>query len=282
MTDDQIEISEPQAIAANRAQVYMATRGLRGGRIITKTVDELVDLVAHDIIESARQATSRAGVFHLALSGGSTPQALYRRMMIDPRYRLMPWPLTHIWIVDDRCVPFSDERSNYRMIREFIVEHVNIPEQHVHAMQVLEPTGDRDYEDELRATINPHAADDADKRLDFVLLGMGGDGHTASLFPHTPALRETQKWVTFNDGESVASPRPRMTMTFPLINSARRIAVLVTGESKHAMLQRVAVSSDSPDALFTLPITGVRPIHDDAQVVWYLDDAAAAGAKLAT
>lgn len=278
MMDEHIEISEPQA-KPNRAEVYTATRGLRGSRIIARTVDELIDLVAHDVIESARQATSRAGVFHLALSGGSTPQALYRRMMIDPRYRLMPWPLTHLWIVDDRCVPFSDDRSNYRMIREFIVEHVNIPEQHVHAMQVLEPTGDRDYEDELRAALHPHAAE-PEKRLDYVLLGMGGDGHTASLFPHTPALRETERWVVFNDGESIAAPRPRMTMTYPLINAARKIAVLVTGESKHAMLQRVAVSSDSPDAVHTLPITGVRPVHEDAQMIWYLDDAAAAGAKL--
>ena len=277
MTDEQhIEISEPKA-AASQTDVYTATRGLRGSRVIARSVDELVDLVAHDIIEAARQAVSRAGMFHLALSGGSTPQVLYRRMMIDPRYRLMPWPLTHIWIVDDRCVPFSDERSNYRMIREYIVEHVNIPEQHVHPMQVLEPTGDRDYEDELRAALSNR---ENDSRLDYVLLGMGGDGHTASLFPQTPALRETERWVALNDGELVAAPRPRMTLTYPIINSARRIAVLITGESKHAMLQRVAVSSDSPDAIFNLPITGVRPAHEDAQLVWYLDYAAAAGPKL--
>ena len=276
MTDERSNLTEPAS--PERAKAYIATRGLRGGRIISPTADDLIDLLAHDLLEAARQRTSRSGVFHLALSGGSTPQALYSRLMIDPRYRLMPWPLTHIWIVDDRCVSFDDERSNYRMIREFIVEHVNIPDNHVHAMRVLEPAGDREYEADLRAALTNR---EAEGRLDYVLLGMGGDGHTASLFPQTPALRETERWAVFNDGEAMAAPRPRMTMTFPLINAARQIAVLVTGESKHAMLQRVAVSSDSPDAVARLPITGVRPEHEDGKLTWFLDYPAAVGPKMA-
>jgi 6-phosphogluconolactonase len=257
-----------------RAAAYLATQGLRGERVIAPDVDKLIDLVAHDLMAYATQRVSAAGEFHLALSGGSTPQALYQRLMIDPRYRLLPWPMTHLWIVDERCVPVSDERSNYKMIRELIVDHAGVVDAHVHPMPVSEHDGDALYERELRRGL---AA--AGGRLDYVLLGMGGDGHTASLFPATPALDETERWVVFNDGESVAAPRPRMTMTYPLINAARRIALLVTGQSKHAMIRQVTVATGSPTAPKNLPVTGIAPSEPDGKMTWFLDHAAALGQK---
>jgi len=255
---------------------FKSTLGLRGERVIAADADTLIDLLARDMAQFAHMRVRECGAFHLALSGGSTPQALYQHLMIDPRYRLFPWPQTHLWLVDDRCVAFDDERSNWRMIRELIVDHVDMPAEQVHPMPVLEDDGDAAYEAALRAALR---AEGVGGRLDFVLLGMGGDGHTASLFPHTAALDEAKRWVVFNDGETVAEPRPRMTMTYPLINSARRIAALITGDSKHAMVQAISLALDRDDAdVARLPITGVQPIYDDATLVWYLDRAAACGA----
>jgi 6-phosphogluconolactonase len=256
-------------------QTHLALAGLRGRRVIEPDVEALVDRVADDICQLARHRVGVAGEFHLALSGGSTPKLLYQHLVIDPRYRSMPWDSTHLWIVDERCVPFDDEKSNYRMINELIIEHVPIGVAHVHPMPVTEQAGDVKYEKDLRAALDTPASGG---RLDLVLLGMGPDGHTASLFPRTPGLTETERWVILNDGEAVMAPRPRMTMTFPLINNARHIGLLVTGESKHAMLKQVADSPDAPDHVQTLPVTGVRPAGEDSEMTWYLDQAAATGA----
>jgi 6-phosphogluconolactonase len=252
-----------------------ALRGLPGARVITPDALDLVDWVARDMSWLAHRRVYESGVFHLALSGGSTPQQLYRSLMIDPRYRLFPWRRTHLWMVDERCVDLEDERSNFKMIREMIVDHSDIPRAHVHPMPVLEADGPRQYENELRGALG---TDESLNRLDYVLLGMGSDGHTASLFPRTPALGEQERWIALNDGETIAAPRPRLTMTYPLINSARRLGVLITGEGKHATLQQVdlASRSDRPDVQ-RLPIVGVRPIYDDAELVWYMDYAAALG-----
>lgn len=253
---------------------HLALTGLRGRRVIQPDVEALVDRVADDICQLARHRVGLAGEFHLALSGGSTPKLLYQHMVIDPRYRSMPWDATHLWIVDERCVPFDDDQSNYRMINELLIEHVPIGVAHVHPMPVTEEAGDVKYEKDLRTALDTPTSGG---RLDLVLLGMGPDGHTASLFPHTPGLTETDRWVILNDGEAVMPPRPRMTMTFPLINNARHIGVLVTGASKFTMLKQVAASPNAPDSVHTLPITGVRPDGEDSELTWYLDHAAASG-----
>lgn len=267
MNDDLLDDSSPDTSTA--------LRGLPGARVITPDVEDLVDWVARDMAWLAHRRMHEAGVFHLALSGGSTPQTLYRRLMTDPRYRLFPWRRTHLWIVDERCVGFDDDRSNFKLIRELIVEHCDVPASYVHPMPVLEEAGAEKYESQMRRALG---TPEIDNRLDYVLLGMGSDAHTASLFPRTPALTERERWVLLNDGDAVAPPRPRMTMTYPLINSARRIGVLVTGEGKHATLQQVALAAGTgKPEVQRLPITGIKPIYDDAELVWYLDYAAALG-----
>lgn len=260
-----------------KLDTYSSTRGLAGKRVILPDADDLIGRLAANLQEAARHRIRRAGIFHLALSGGSTPQPLYQRLMIDPLFRNFPWPRTHVWLVDERCVELDDDRSNYKVIREMIVDHSGIPPRQVHPMPVPDAVGDRRYEDELRAALDNT---DCRNRLDFILLGMGGDGHTASLFPRTPALRETEHWVMFNDGEAIAAPRPRMTMTYPLINGARSIAVLVTGESKRAALQHASLAASSGGDIQRLPITGVQPIHEDGEMTWYLDHAAAVGPEV--
>jgi len=230
------------------------------------TTDEVIDLVAADLVVHALNCVRRFGDFHLALSGGSAPVPLYRRLMYDPNYRRLPWRRTHLWMVDDRCVDFDDDDSNFKMIRELIVDHADIPSEQVHPMQVLSPTGDAEYERELRDTLGWRER--GQDRLDYVLMGMGEDGHTASLFPHTEPVHETKRLVRFNRTET-ATPHERMTMTFPLLNSARLMGVLITGGKKAAMLQRVATGDD---AVIDLPIKGLRPI--EGELKWYLDAAA--------
>ncbi len=246
-------------------RAYEAVRTLKGRCVILSDVDELIDRLADAMMIRAVETRRRERPFHLALSGGSTPRTLYRRLIIDPAYRFFPWQRTHVWLVDERCVDVDDEQSNFRMIREMLLQHVPIEPAHVHPMPVHERDGDRTYEAELYAALGEGG------RLDFALLGMGADGHTASLFPESPALHETRRRIAFNSGDAVAPPRPRMTMTFPLINASRAIAILVTGESKRPALQRIALAQRDVQRL---PVTGVEPNHDDGELTWYLDEAA--------
>jgi len=262
--------------APKRSDAYAAIAGLKGRAIVMSDVHDLIDKMADDLLGKAIERFREAGVFHIALSGGSTPKILFRQLMTDPTYRVIDWSRTHVWIVDERCVGADDNRRNYKMIRELLIDHIPITADHVHPMPVDQQSGDQQYDTDLRATIGP--IDNAGvPRLDYVLLGMGGDGHTASLFPHTPALSVRDRLVTFNDGDTVAEPRPRMTMTYPLINAARTIAPLVTGSAKHAMLQRVAAAGASTNHIDDLPITGIQPTSEDGELIWYLDDAAALG-----
>ncbi len=240
---------------------------LTGRIVVDDAIDDLIDRVASALMREALDGLAKRGVFHLALSGGSTPVRLFRRMVIDPRYRAMPWGHTHVWMVDERCVHEDDPASNWRMFREHLVDHVPIPAEQLHPMPAIAAGGDEAYEQDLRRHITVRDARGT-PRLDHVMLGMGGDGHTASLFPNTGALVENDRLVVFNDGDTVAAPRPRMTMTYRPINAARSIAVLVTGSTKYAMLRRVAREAGPTPGL---PITGVHPTHADAELVWYLD-----------
>lgn len=260
----------------NRLEAYSAIAGLKGRAIVMADVHDLIDKMADDLMGRAIGRLRETGTFHIALSGGSTPKVLFRRLVTDPTYRIIDWSRTHIWIVDERCVPADDDQLNFKMMRELLIDHVPAPVDHVHPMPVLDDSGDNQYETDLRATVQD--IDDAGvPRLDYVLLGMGSDAHTASLFPRTPALAERERLVVFNDGESVAEPRPRMTMTYPLLNAARTICPLVTGRGKHAMVQRVAAAGASMNHIDDLPITGIEPAHEDGELIWYLDDAAALG-----
>lgn len=240
---------------------------LPGEVIVTETADELIDKLAADLVVHAENCVRQFGDFHLALSGGSTPQPLYERLMYDPNYRRLPWRRTHLWMVDERCVPFDHPQSNFRAISETIVDHADIPTEQVHPMFAMSPTGDVEYERQLRDALAWR--EKGQDRLDYVLLGMGADGHTASLFPHSEALHEMRRLVRFNVAAN-ATPSERITMTFPLINASRFIAVLVTGQAKAAALARAAKAEEPVDAT---PIRGIHPLNGELK--WYLDAEAA-------
>lgn len=256
---------------------------LPGTVVLREDADTLVDAVAADLLIQANNCVRAFGDFHLALSGGSTPVVLYQRLMIDPAYRELPWARTHLWIVDERRVPFDDERSNYKMINEIIGDHSGIPAEQVHPIFAMADDADAQYTQALRDVLGWR--EKGHDRLDFTLLGMGTDAHTASLFPHSPALLESLEAMAggrharsgparelplmrINAGPSVTPP-DRVTMMLPLINASRFIGVLVTGKGKRETVRKVVARAGDPQAAAELPVLGVRPLGGELR--WYLD-----------
>jgi 6-phosphogluconolactonase len=236
--------------------------------ILRSTPDDLIDSIAADLFFHAKNCVRAFGDFHLALSGGSTPEPLYRRLMYDPSFRDLPWKRTHLWIVDERRVEPEDDRCNFKMIRETLVIHSDIPEAQVHPIPAMAEDADVRYEAELKETLAWR--EKGHDRLDYVLLGMGADGHTASLFPRSPALESGGRLIVMNSGPTVTPP-DRVTMTFDLLNASRFIAVMVTGEKKRETIGRVVAAAGQPD-VGEIPILGVTPLGGELR--WYLDAAA--------
>lgn len=243
---------------------------LPGGVNVGADEEDAQERLGRDLLAMAKQAVGARGVFHLAVSGGSTPMPFYRRLMIDPLFREMPWSRTHLWIVDERRAPENSDTNNFKHIHELVVEHADIPPSQVHPIPVDQDDAAERYERALRETLALDTPGE-EGRLDFVMLGMGPDGHTASLFPHTAALNEETRWVVDNDGPSVVPP-PRVTMTYPLINAARTVAFYVLGAGKADMIQRISTGTDGFE---TYPCKGIRPSSGD--LIWYLDRAACGG-----
>lgn len=243
---------------------------LPGEVVVREEVADLLDAAAADLLFQAKACVRAFGDFHLALSGGSTPEPLYRRLMYDPRMRGFPWKKTHLWQVDERCVPEDDEQRNWGMIAGLLLDHSDIPREQAHPMPVLEGEGDVMYEAELRGALEWR--EKGHDRLDYVLLGMGSDLHTASLFPGSVALdARAGRLVVFNDGPGVVPPK-RMTLTFEMLNASRFVGVMVTGEGKREAVGRlVAGGLDAASA----PVRGIAPVGGVLR--WYLDGEACPG-----
>jgi len=273
---------DPIPLAAEGSEASGEQRGgggrkprLPGQVVVREHADDVIDAIAADLLFQAHACVRAFGDFHLALSGGSTPEPLYRRLMLDPLYRNLPWKRTHLWIVDERRVPFDDERSNFRMIKEILADHSDIPHDQVHPMRATDPSVDHDYEAELREHLGWR--EKGHDRLDFVVLGMGADGHTASLFPRSPALTVESRLVAINAGPNVTPP-DRVTMTYTLLNASRCLAVLVTGEKKRDTIARIEQAAanhpasqhaNASAARDELPILGIAPLAGELR--WYLD-----------
>ena len=239
---------------------------LPGDVVALMSPDMVIDRIAADILEQALECVREFGDFHLALSGGNTPMPLYRRLMVDPAYRALPWRKTHLWIVDERRVPFDNDRSNFKHIKEIIGDHSGIPSNQIHPIEAVRDDADVVYEKELREALGWR--EKGQDRLDFVVLGMGPDGHTASLFPNSRALSVTDRLVTLNDGPTVVPP-DRVTMTYTMLNASRILAPLVMGEEKAEMIKRIATGDDPSH---DIPIKGIDPLGGVMR--WYVDSAA--------
>jgi polyphosphate glucokinase len=237
------------------------------------TGEALMEAAAEMFIHCACQAIRVSGRFAVALSGGNTPKRLYALLASDPYRARVDWQHVELFWSDERCVPPDDPLSNYRLARESLLDHLPVPEANVHRIH-----GEDDpeqaaaaYERELRAVFKtpedpPRCAPGCG--FDLVLLGMGPDGHTASLFPGTNALHETARWVIAHHVAALSAWR--VTLTPPVINSAAQVAFLVSGKEKAPMLHRVI---DGPYQPAELPAQMVAPC--DGRLRWLVDAAAA-------
>lgn len=225
-----------------------------------------VDGAAAFIAGLAAESIAERGRFTIALAGGGTPRPIYARLAAADHAERIEWGKVHVFFSDERCVPPDDAASNYRMAREVLLDHVPLPPDNIHRIR-----GEKDpalaalaYEQDLQGLFRTSAA----PAFDLICLGMGDDGHTASLFPGTAALRERERWVV---AQYVAVARAwRVTFTAALINAARHVAFLVEGAGKSETLQRVLGGAYQPDVL---PAQLIQPIG--GQTHWFVDAAAA-------
>jgi 6-phosphogluconolactonase len=226
--------------------------------------EQLTRAAVLQFVELARQAIEASGRFSVALSGGSTPKALYTLLASDEFAPRVEWPLVHVFWGDERCVSPEHEDSSYRMTRETLLDYVPVSPENIYRIRgELEPQqAAAEYEQALRDFFG----DSSWPRFDLIFLGMGDDGHTASLFPHTNALGEQERWVVEN---YVASKQTwRVTLTPPAINAAASVVFLVTGAGKAERLRQVLKDAYQPQALPAQMIT-------NGQLIWMVDSEAA-------
>lgn len=230
---------------------------------------EALGEAAADQVAALIESLPEGERFSLALAGGSTPLPLHRALATK-HHDAVDWNRIHIFWGDDRFVPPNDENSNYRMARETLLDHVPIPSKNIHPI----PTDVGSPEEaaaQYEQTLKAFFGNDGPPQFDLILLGMGPDGHTASLFPGVPALQEKERWVA-----GVAAPQhigphvPRVTLTLPVINRSKQVFFLVAGENKQEPL--AAILNGKPGA-------GAYPasrVHARQGLVWFVDEAAAA------
>ncbi len=224
--------------------------------------------VAELIIKLAAESKRNGELFSLFLSGGSTPKALHQYLASDPIRSQIDWQSVELYFGDERCVDPSSDLSNYKMALDTLISKVPIPAQNVHRMK-----GEIDPEQAAREYGQMLKERFFDEGPDLLLLGMGDDGHTASLFPCTTALAETHHRCVANHVPHDYIPAGtnwRITLTYPFINRSRHIAILVTGAAK---AKRVSEVLEGDEDLNRLPIQGVKP--EGGVLTWYLDIAAA-------
>lgn len=198
-------------------------------------------------------AIAKDGIFAINLSGGSTPRRLYERLAGPPYHDAFPWSRTHWFWGDERFVPHDDARSNYRMVWEALLSRAPIPAINVHPIPtegVSPEAAASAYERQLKSFYGAQRLDPARPLFDVTLLGLGPDGHTASLFPGAAVLAEQNHWVAAVVG---AKSEARITLTYPALESSRNAAFLVEGQEKRAILKRLCRGDES------LPATRLRP-----------------------
>lgn len=236
--------------------------------IINKLPDQaaVISSAEEQFITLAREAIGWRGFFSVALSGGSTPKPLYQKLADRGQSDRVDWAQVHFFWSDERCVPPDHEDSNYRMAEELILDPLEIPEENIHRMRGELPP---DQAAERYQTVLEEFFPSRPPRFDLVLLGMGDDGHTASLFPQTKAVQkiDPDRWVAANFIPALGSWR--LTLTPPLINAAGNVSFLVVGESKQHRLHQVLTGRYQPTVL---PAQSINPRK--GTLTWFIDQAA--------
>ncbi|MFB6285318.1 MAG: 6-phosphogluconolactonase [Candidatus Bipolaricaulia bacterium] len=227
---------------------------------------------AREVRRVINEAAAQFGRCAVALAGGSTPRRLYEILAHDESEEI-PWENVHAFWGDERCVPPDHDASNVRLARETLIDHVDLPPGNIHAVPVQAGSPDAiasAYEAELRAFFTESTAIQSGwPRFDLVLLGIGGDGHTASLFPDSPALDAGDRWVTPSQAPEDADVRDRVTLTLPVINHARAAFVMTAGASKQPVVREILETPEA--AVMRYPAARVHP---RGRLVWWVDRAA--------
>jgi len=210
-------------------------------------------------------ALAANGPFRVSLSGGSTPKALYGLLASGEFSDRFPWRLVSWYWGDERFVPYDHPESNYRMTREAMLAKAPVPPENIHPVPANGTPEDaaRRYEQTLQEAYGATALDPDRPLFDVTLLGLGPDGHTASLLPGDPVLEERKRWVAV---VAHGWPEVRITMTYPVIESSRRVAFLVSGQEKASILRAIRAGGSQ------LPAARVRP---QGELFWFVDSAAA-------
>lgn len=236
---------------------------------VFRDLAELSRRAADRFVEAAEETVAARRPFYAALSGGSTPRTMFGLLATTDLTLRFPWTSTHLFQVDERAVPPDHPDSNYRMIREALLDHVPLPQENFHRMRAESPdleSAAHDYAHEIAEVLHPLGG--RWPSFDFIQLGLGPDGHTASLFPGTEALDEEKRWVVPNYVPRLSTWR--LTLTYPIINAAREVIFVVDGEDKAEVVRRV-LYPESPEDRF--PAQGIAPSHGHLR--WYLTEAAA-------
>lgn len=236
-------------------------------RILT-TPQELFESAAEEVIRDANEAVTARGRFTIALSGGSTPKNLYNLLATNARNAL-PWDRMFFFWGDERHVPPTDPQSNYRMANEVMLSKVPVPATHVFRFPAEEADAAQaaaEYEKTLRKCFE--ISGDGVPQFDLILLGLGPDGHAASLFPGTAALQEKSRLVVANWVEKLKTNR--LSFTLPVLNAARCVAFLVSGTDKASVLKTV-LEENAPGEQY--PAKLVNP--SSGKLIWFLDRGAA-------
>ena len=228
-------------------------------------LEELSRAAAARFTGLARERGQQGKVFSAALSGGTTPQK-FLELLASPEFsQRVPWESVHLFQVDERCVPPDDLQSNYRMIRGSLLGPAPGAAANFHRMKAEQEDRDAasaEYAADMAKALAP--AEGRAPRFDLIFLGLGPDGHTASLFPGSAALAESSKWVCPNYVEKLKTHR--LTLTYPVLNAAREIVFLVSGSGKAEILRQVM---EGPRNAESYPAQGVQPA--EGSVTWYVD-----------
>jgi 6-phosphogluconolactonase len=232
--------------------------------VVVADADAIAAAAAQRLVDRVT-GKDRAAV---CLTGGSSPEGLYRLLAEEPWRGKVPWERVHWFIGDDRFVPESDPLSNMGKARRLFLDRVGAPRRTVHPIAVDGNTPEsaaRLYEHELKRFHGAERFDPARPLFDLVLMGLGSDGHTASLFPHSPALDDKDHWVVGVTEAGMEPYVPRVTLTFPALASTREMLFLVEGADKKSILGRVLSGEDLP----------ARRAFSTGTLVWLVDRAAA-------
>jgi 6-phosphogluconolactonase len=241
---------------------------------ICRDPDDLAREAVRLILEVARDAIAQRGRFTIALSGGSTPERMHRLLAQPDNARQLDWQHVLIFMGDERFVPYEDPRSNYGMAQRTLLNHVPIPPGNLHPIPTALPSAEEAavvYTATLKSVlVDPARSAALPPSLDLVLLGLGSDGHTASLFPGKPTVAVTDRLVVSSPPGVLPPPVDRVTFTFPMINAAHHVAFLIADAKKANLVRELLEGNPDPHVY---PAAAVRPTH--GQLLWLLDQATA-------